>query len=474
VKNLAEVVVGSIDPQRFRETLDADRYAEFEKAVARAQRIFDGTTVWNVNSTARGGGVAEMLRSLLAYARGAQIEVRWVVVPGTPQFFRITKRLHNNLHGATGDAGGLGTEEANIYSQALAPSVDEFTSMVKPHDVVIVHDPQPAPLVAPLKEAGATVLWRCHVGIDYPNEVARRAWNFLHPHVEPADKYIFSRRAFAWEALDEDKIHVVPPSIDAFSPKNQELEQDVVRSILATAGVAAGEATVEPSFAFEDGSPGRVQRRAVMIEEEIAPAEADVVVQVSRWDRLKDPLGVITAFVEYIAPESEAHLILAGPSVEAVADDPEGADVLAECTAHRQSVSPEVRRRIHLACLPMEDGSENAAIVNALQRHATVVIQKSIAEGFGLTVAEAMWKARPVVASRIGGIQDQIVDGVSGVLVDPEDLEACGRAVAGLLADPGRASSMGKEAQERVRDEFLGARHLMQYLEIIAPLLAKK
>jgi trehalose synthase len=196
------------------------------------------------------------------------------------------------------------------------------------------------------------------------------------------------------------------------------------------------------------------------------------VLQVSRWDRLKDPLGVIKGFVEQVAPVTDAHLVYAGPAVEAVADDPEGAEVLREAQDYFHRLEPETKERVHLACLPMDDLAENAAIVNALQRRADVVVQKSIAEGFGLTVSEGMWKARPVVASRIGGIQDQIVDGKSGILLDdPTDLRAYGEAVRQLLYEPERARSIGREAQERVRDEFLAVRSLMQYLNLIERLL---
>ena len=467
MKNIEEVQIGTLSPERFREALDDNRYAAFELAVGRARTILEGRIVWNINSTAKGGGVAEMLRSLLAYSRGAGIDARWLVIPGNPEFFRVTKRLHNHLHGAAGDGGELGPNEADIYEQALKPSLMDLERLVRPRDVVIVHDPQPGSLVGALVDLGALVFWRCHVGIDRPNHLARRAWNFLRPYISPAHVYVFSRRAFAWEALDDAKIRIVPPSIDAFSAKNQELHPDVVRSILATARVVAGDSKADPVFSRWGGAPGHVRRPAYMIEDDITPEDAEVVVQVSRWDRLKDPLGVIDGFVRHIAPHNDAHLILAGPSVQAVADDPEGGEVLKECENLWRRLPDEKRRRVHLACLPMEDGEENAAIVNAVQRRAAVVLQKSLAEGFGLTVAEAMWKGRPVVASRIGGIQDQIVDGVTGLLVDPADRAEFGAAVVELLNDPRRAEAMGRGAQQRVRDEFLGARHLMQYIDII-------
>jgi trehalose synthase len=198
-----------------------------------------------------------------------------------------------------------------------------------------------------------------------------------------------------------------------------------------------------------------------------------MVLQVSRWDRLKDPIGVIRGFADHVAPRSDAHLVYAGPAVSAVADDPEGKEVLDEVQALYEQLPADVQPRVHLAALPMDDREENAAMVNALQRRADVVVQKSIAEGFGLTVAEAMWKARPVVASRIGGIQDQIIDGVTGILLDdPFDLAAYGDAVVALLQDPERAERLGREAQQRVRNEYLPVRSLMQYLNLIERLVA--
>jgi trehalose synthase len=226
------------------------------------------------------------------------------------------------------------------------------------------------------------------------------------------------------------------------------------------------------TFRHLDGTAGRVRHRAEMCEERPLRAGDSMVLQVSRWDRLKDPLGVIRGFTEYVAPHTRAHLVYAGPAVEAVADDPEGVAVLAEARQLYRDLPAAARERVHLACLPMHDLAENAAIVNALQRRADVVVQKSIAEGFGLTVAEGMWKAKPVVASRIGGIQDQIVDGHSGVLVDdPRDLEAYGSAVLKLLQEPERARSIGREAQQRVRDEFLAVRSLLQYLALLGKLV---
>jgi trehalose synthase len=225
------------------------------------------------------------------------------------------------------------------------------------------------------------------------------------------------------------------------------------------------------TFVREDGTPERVDRTGEMFQDEAVPDDAALITQVSRWDRLKDPIGVLRSFVEFL-PDSDAHMLLAGPSVAAVSDDPEGAEVLDEVEAYRRELDPDVRRRVHMATLPMDDVEENAAIVNAIQRRSDIVVQKSLAEGFGLTVAEAMWKSRPVVATRAGGIQDQIVDGESGILLDdPRDLEAMGDALRRLLDDSDYARRLGEAAQRRVEQEFLGTRSLIQYEQLLAGLL---
>jgi trehalose synthase len=311
--------------------------------------------------------------------------------------------------------------------------------------------------------------------LDLPNDRAREAWSFLTPYVRNADAFVFSREAFAWENLDRSKIHVIPPSIDAFAPKNQDLTYEQINGILNATKLMTDAPPGSPVFERWDRSEGTVGNVTQFFDGgDPPPADARLVVQVSRWDRLKDPIGVIRGFADHVAPTcTDAHLVMAGPAVAAVSDDPEGQEVLDECRHEWASLPDTVSQRVHLACLPMDDGEENAAIVNALQRRADVVVQKSLAEGFGLTVAEAMWKARPVVASKIGGIQDQIVDGESGLLVDdPRDLTAFGNAVCELLDDPDAAEAMGKNAQERVRDEFLGARHLIQYVDLIESLMA--
>jgi trehalose synthase len=469
---LDDVAVTPLPPERFAQVLTPDGVARFTRVIERGRELLGGRTFWNVNSTAFGGGVAEMLHSLVGYGVGAGLDVRWVVIEGDAEFFAITKRLHNRLHGAD-DGMPLGAAEHAAYERRCTANAEELAGRVGPRDVVLLHDPQTAGMVPRLVEAGVPVIWRAHIGLDLPNDAARDAWRFLLPYVQPANAYVFSRKGYAWEGLDRDRLWIIAPSIDAFSPKNQVMGFTSVTAVLRAAGLAADhDHRSRAVFERLDGSTDHVRREARRIEEHQLRLDTPLVVQVSRWDRLKDPIGVLTGFAEHVRLEEEPpHLLLAGPDVTAVADDPEGAEVLAEVESAWQDLPRDVRRRVHLALLPMEDAAENAIIVNALQRRADVVVQKSLAEGFGLTVAEAMWKGRPVVASRVGGIQDQIEDGHTGFLVDPRDLEAFGDRVGALLDDPHTAERIGEAAQERIREHFLGPRHLGEYVDLLARVL---
>jgi trehalose synthase len=472
---LEHEVVPAMAPERFSSVLSRGEYEALVGLVTLAARELQGRVIWNVNSTAKGGGVVEMLRPLLGYCRGAGVDARWVVISGQPDFFAITKRIHNRLHGFAGDGGPLGDAEREVYEGTLVASAEELVGLVRPRDIVILHDPQTAGLAAAVRQTGATVMWRCHVGLDVANDHARDAWDFLRGYVLDAHVFVFSRAGFAWEGLPRDRISVIRPSIDAFAPKNAEQTREQSLAIMSTAGVVADDVSAYPMFTRSDGTPGRVERKAEMVQEEDLTADVPVVTQVSRWDQLKDPLGVLGAFAGHVAKRNAAHLLLVGPSTAAVADDPEGAQVLAAVREAWHDLPAAVRRRVHLCSLPMDDIEENAAMVNALQRHARVVVQKSLAEGFGLTVAEAMWKERSVVASRIGGIRDQIEDGRSGLLLsDPRDLEQAGAAISGLLAESERAQQIGIAARRRVQQQFLGPHHLGRYFEVMQRVASRR
>ena len=475
MKHVQTIPIAPRNPSHFSDVLGAEVWDSFSGVLRGGAARLGGRTVWNVNTTAAGGGVAEMLRSLVAYARGAGADVRWAVIsppPGIDEFFAVTKRIHNMLHGYPGDGVGLGREAREAYRAALEPNALELRALVRPGDVVILHDPQTAGLVPAMRAAGLGVIWRCHVGADSPNGEAHEVWDFLRPFVEQADRYVFSRAAHVWEGLDPARTLIVAPSIDAFSPKNQDLSEHQVDAILKAAGAIAGTPGDAPTFIRGDGSIGHVDRAVQMLGVAAIDPSAPLVTQVSRWDMLKDPLGVMEGFVCHVLPAvPDAQLALVGPETAAVSDDPEGAQVLEDCQEAWRGYPAAVRERVALVCLPMTDLEENAAIVNAIQRHSTVIVQKSLGEGFGLTVSEAMWKSRPVIASRVGGIVDQIVDGDSGVLVqDPADLREFGEAVSTILRRPAVATRMGQCARERVADRFLATRSLMQYAEALATL----
>jgi trehalose synthase len=434
-----------------------------------------GRTMWHINTALKGGGVAEMLSSMLPYAVGAGIDCRWVVVAGDDDFLAITKRLHNALHGFAGDGGDLGIDEARRYAATLVRNADALLPAVRPGDVAFVHDPQTAGLIPALTDAGAIVVWHCHIGADEPNDTVRRAWRFLLDEVEPARRYIFSRREYLWEGLDPDRLRVIQPSIDAFSPKNREMDDRTVESILRAVGFLDGQPAAAPTFTRRDGGTDVVARPLVLADGDgPLPGDVPVVMQTARWDRLKDPAGVIDLFADHLGEaRPDLHLVLAGPSVEGVADDPEGRDVVAACVRRRRRLPARLRERVHLVCSPMDDEEEAEVVVNALQRRADVVVQKSLAEGFGLVIAEAMWKRRPVVAARVGGIQDQIEHGRGGLLVDDAaDGAGFARAVADLLDRPDRAREIGERAHARVRDRFLTPRQLTETLDLTRELLS--
>lgn len=456
---MKEVDISARSIDQLDVVIPEDRIDRLRDVVApKVREMFAGHSIVHVNSTDAGGGVAEMLHVLLPLTLGLGVPTRWFVVEGDPVFFALTKRLHHRLHGNKGDDGELSTVEAGLMSGVVARNAPTLLDQVGPGDVVVLHDPQPAPLAAMLKERGIPVVWRCHVGIDHDNQYTDEAWSYLRGFLEGnVDQYVFTRASYAPEWVPPEKLRVIKPSIDPLAPKNQDLAESDVLGALRGAGIIAGEGFDGASYSRSDGTKAPFNMEAEIIRSGAAPsADTPLIVQVSRWDPLKDMGGVMEAFARFIAPETDAHLALVGPSNAAVSDDPEGQVVLDKITDEWRDLPHEIRDRVHLVSLPMDDPQQNGALVNAIQRHAAVVCQKSLAEGFGLTVTEAMFKGRPVVASAVGGIVDQIDDQVSGVLVsDPRDLESFGKDVVHVLKDAEWAQRLGLAARQRAIDVFL-------------------
>ena len=457
----------AFDPGRLEPLVGTVRMERIDEVAARVRDLLGDRRVLNVNSTAHGGGVAEMLYTLLGYARHLGIETEWLVLQGDQDFFAVTKRIHNGLYGGAGDGLELDVSARATYESTLAANAQSLPEHVRPGDIVVVHDPQPAGLVPALLDLGALVVWRCHVGVDRANEWSEQAWSFLRPYVDGVHGFVFSRHTFAPDWIDPARLAVIPPSIDPFTPKNDHLAPDDVLALLTAAGLVSSDGSVPTVRPLT--TPAGVLR-----EGDAPDPSVPLVVQVSRWDRMKDMPGALRGFVEGVSPATGAHLLLAGPAIDGVDDDPEAAEVWRDTAALWHELPAPQRARVHLATIPMHDLAENALVVNALQRQASVVVQKSLAEGFGLTVAEAMWKSRPVVASAVGGIVDQIMDGETGLLHEPNDLGAFAAHVSTLLESPAEAARLGASGRRRVTEHFLADRHLLQYAELLERLLSAR
>lgn len=378
-----------------------------EDAVARIRekaRPLRGLHVTHVNSTYYGGGVATLLSSLTLLMNDVGIKTGWRVIQGSPDFFSVTKKFHNALQGGTVNLSPRKKQiyEHTVYENAVRNHLD--------HDVVIIHDPQPLPLVDHYRKRGPWV-WRCHIDLTDPHP---ELWAYLRRWIEAYDAVIVSMPDYRQE-LRTPQV-VIPPAIDAFAIQNRDLSPAEVEERLAHYGI---------------------------------PTDRPLVVQISRFDRWKDPQGVIEAF-KLAREEVPATLALLG---NVATDDPEGEEVYRSLLDQREE---------RIIILSRQDG----ALVNALQRRAAVVFQKSTREGFGLTVAEAMWKGRPVIGGNVGGIRHQIVDGVNGFLVASVE-EAAARMVE-LLRDQELRRELGRRARETVRDRFLMTALLERYLDLFA------
>jgi trehalose synthase len=361
-----------------------------------------GVVVQNINSTSVGGGVAEILNRMVPLLRDLGVDARWDVIKGGNEFFAVTKKFHNALHGKKEE---ITNHDFDVFMDNGRQQAEKMDIC---GDIVFVHDPQPIMLVD--KKSTNKWIWRCHVDVSKPDPVV---WEFLKKYIERYDAAVFSSPAFS--QMLSIRQFLISPSIDPLSDKNKVLSQETIDSVLQKYGIVP---------------------------------DKPILTQISRFDRLKDPVGVIEAY-QIVKKRIDCQLILAGGTAS---DDPEGLEVLQEVREKAQN-DPD----IHILLMPQNDLE-----VNALQRASTVIIQKSLKEGFGLTVSEALWKAKPVVASAVGGIPLQVVHKYSGLLC--YSVEGAAFAVKQLLSNPAYAKKLGENGREHIRNNFLLTRHLREYM----------
>ncbi len=457
-------------PRRSREhfaSIQPVGFRRAERAIERADSGFAGRAIWHISYASgdgNGSGVDEMLRSLLGYTRDSGLDAHWLGAAADHGFRTVSRRIYHRLYGSEGDGGPLGDDERQVIELVAAEHAELLSGRIRPGDVVFLHD-LPG-LVGPMKEAGAKVIWRCHLGVDEPNAWAREAWEFLWPMVADADASVFSRREYAWEMIPPDRVGVLHPTVDPFSPKNQSIRPEVVLAILDQIGLADSGLETPPVFERSDGSPYRLTATGEIDQDGPLPAETPLVVQVSGWERLKGQRELLDLFAREMG-DSPAHLVIAGPEIGTSAVGTEEGDVLDELRVVRDGLAEEARARIHLVQLPRHDLEENAIMVNALQRRADLIVDNAAREAFGLSVAEAMLKGKAVLARRIGGIEDQIVDGVSGVLIDPGEDARFATVMRQLLDDQRRREELGIGARAQAVSRSLTIEHLAEYLELI-------
>lgn len=378
--------------------------------------LLKGIRIVHVNSTRLGGGVAEILNKLVPLKQDLGIEVSWEVVTGEAEFYECTKSMHNALQGKR---ESIPDSLLKVYEETNARNAEQLRPVLEGADMVFIHDPQPLPLLRHFPDRKGKWIWRCHIDVSHPH---RPVWKYLRRFAAEYDASIFSLADFA-QPLPHTQ-YLIPPSIDPLSDKNKDLDEKTLRSVQA-------------EFGLDPDRP--------------------LMIQVSRFDRFKDPLGVIEAFklAKSFAPSLQ--LVLAGGGAT---DDPEGEKVFQEALAHSTD-EPD----LHILLLP----PDAHVTINALQRLADFVLQKSVKEGFGLTVTEAMWKGKPVIGGNTGGIRLQVHDHQTGFLVSTP--EGAALRIRYLLNHPEEMQEMGRKAKKFVQENFLLTRHLREYLTLMVSLM---
>ncbi|MHC4469892.1 MAG: glycosyltransferase [Planctomycetota bacterium] len=455
---------------------------ELRSEASSRMSVLKGRRLVMVNSTAQGGGVAEMLPRIVTILRELGLPTEWVVMGSDdPDFFRLTKKLHNLIHGVGKPEVNSGERE--LYEKVNRQNATQLESFLQPGDLLVVHDPQPMAIARYVRDdIDVAPIWRCHIGLDERVPATRAAWNFLKPYAEAYEHGVFSAPEYIPDFFS-GRASIIHPALDPLSHKNRDISPHKLTGILCNAGLFLAHQPVLTS-AF----PKQVQRlqpngrfASALQTEDLGLLFRPVVTQVSRWDRLKGWLPLLEAFVHLKRTLHErpglsirhrrrldiTRLVLAGPDPDAIQDDPEGQEVIAELCQRYRSIPPEIQRDIALLSLPMDSRKQNALIVNALQRVSTVVVQNSIQEGFGLTATEAMLKGRAVLVSHACGLRQQVRDEMDGRMChNPEDPSNLATFLDGMLAHPRLRTIWGRSAQRRAFEEFLVFTQVRNWLRL--------
>ncbi|MFZ0131741.1 MAG: glycosyltransferase [Desulfobacterales bacterium] len=438
--------------------------------------------VWMVNSTDRGGGVAEMMPTMIDLLRQLGLDARWAVMgTGREAFFPLTKKIHNLIHG--NGTPEFSAEERDLYERVNAECAEEFSKLLRPEDIVVIHDPQPMAMAQSLaQKIKLHLIWRCHIGLDERNRQTKAAWGFLESYFKPYALSVFSAPEYI-PGYQPDKFTVIPPAIDPLSHKNRDLTIHKLVGILTNAGfLPSDHEMITPPFA------DRIERLdrngnfvAPMEIGDFSLLSRPVVTQISRWDRLKGWLPLMEGFSHLKRNIDRNHrgsarhkrrlelvrLVLAGPNPAFVNDDPEGQEVLDELTRHYCALSPEIQRDIALLLLPMSSRKENGLIVNALQQSSSIIVQNSLREGFGLTATEAMWKLVPFMGTTACGLRQQVRNRVDGLLIaNPQDKTQIADGLNEILAGVKKRQVWAYNAKRRVLDHFLVFSQLSRWLNV--------
>lgn len=484
------ITIVDVDTERtlddFAAHASLQRPVEDLRAVAEqyADRL-DDRTVWMVNSTAQGGGVAEMLPMVVSMLRELGVSTEWaVIVSEEERFFQLTKHIHNLIHG-TGDPH-LSDEDRALYRSVSENMAERLGRRVEPGDPVVVHDPQPLGTGALLKEEmDIPALWRCHIGLDESNAATETAWNFLKPWTEGYDKTIFSLREYVPDFL-EDRSDLIQPAINPLSPKNRTLSVTELTDILRRSRLSG---SCHPTLDADFSPPARRLQRDGSFAPATRPQDLGlmhrpIVTQISRWDKLKGFSSLLQGFTRMKEPNFldrnaasdrdrrrlvQSRLILAGPEPESVSDDPEGQEVFNEICSLWHDLPPEIQRDVAIITLPMTSRRVNALMVNALQRCSTVVAQNSLQEGFGLTVTEAMWKRQPVMGTNAAGLREQVKDRIHGRRnPKAEDPESVAHTLQEMLSAEEKRKTWARNARRRVSESYLVFTQVRRWLEVLA------